>query len=112
MSLLDPQTVDTLYKIGGLVGSVVVATVFIMRELYERERHQDPLMDMAREIRDYIICIQKMREQYLIRLRDSTSEDDSIFFRRTTEELDENLDSNRRLLLDAIDRITRGRPSS
>ncbi len=109
MSFLDSETLNTVYTLAGIVGPAVTATFILTRWRYERERHQNPLTDMARELRDYITCIEQMRQNYLIRLRDSTSDEDRIFFRRLIKELDDNLVRNQQQLQGVIDRITRGR---
>jgi hypothetical protein len=109
LSFLDPETLDTLYTVAGIVGSAVVVTVFIMRRLYERQRNQEPLDDIARELADYIRCIEQMRQEYLGRFAESISEQDRDFFRRLIAELDDNLDRYQRQLLGIIEQITRGR---
>jgi hypothetical protein len=92
------------------VTGAVTVTAFLMRWRYGRKRHQETLNDMAREITDYIQCIEEMNQHYSSKfMADSTSEQDKIFYKRLIMELDDNLDKQQHQLRVIIDRITKER---
>jgi hypothetical protein len=108
LSFLDPQTLDTLYKVVGIGAILVTAAVVLTRWRYERERRHDSLNDVAQEIAAYIQCLREMKEDYTSEyMEESTSEDDNAFYKRMIGELDRNFDRNQRQLNRFMERITR-----
>lgn len=99
---LDPQTLNTLYTLGSIVGAAVAATVFVMDRLNRRDRGQQqhhhqttadesPIVnDITRDLTAYIRCIEIMMEENRPKLMadsTTTSDKDREFFRRFDVEL-------------------------
>jgi uncharacterized membrane-anchored protein YhcB (DUF1043 family) len=125
LTTLDTDTLGLIVQIIIPVGTVaVLVTIFLMKLRHrqemnhlklqlEQQKQQQPtqrdlLNDMAREINDYIKCIETMKSSYTDKfMSDDTTKEDKEFYKRLISELDENLRRQRNQLTDFIDRISK-----
>ena len=110
IDIITNPTYQAIITSAGAIGGSILIGIPIGKFLERQRQQQSSENDIVQNmLRDYIACIEGMRQHYIRKHLRATTIQDKQFFRRLLEELDDNLDSNQRQLLDIIERTRRGR---